>query len=389
MEYSMVICDGADETLEEILDFANMVFGMSYGCIDFAALYPKAYSNGRAGLVTHHIIRENGKIRALVDSYPVSLRLGGERGRKLKASYIGTVAVHPNSRGKGYMTELMRLAEQDARAQGCALMMVDGARHRYRPFGYERAGIKYCFFVGADNIRHCCTDGAKSYRFEAVDEECPYLDNMYELYCQRNVTARGRDDFLPCLLGEKALVYAVLDDAGFVGYVSMSADEGKLLEFELEDISELPQMLCELMDELGCDEVMAVVGADERAKAKALENVCDYCHMAMSHQIKILDYAAALKFFLEWKQKYETLAQGEYVVEIGNEKEGNAGRFLISVGGEGIDVSATDRGADAVFDGLEFVCTMTTSMFYLGHKADKAPAGWFPLPFYLPAADEF
>lgn len=389
MEYSRVICDGADDALEEILDFANMVFGISYGCIDFAELYPKAYSDGRAGLVTHHLIKENGKIRALVDSYPVSLQLDGGRGRKLKASYIGTVAVHPNARGRGYMTKLMGHAQKDALRQGCALMIVDGDRHRYRSFGYERAGVRYCFFVGRNNIKHCRPDKTASYRFEEIDEKSPYLHKMYGLYCKRNVTAREYDDFLPCLLGEKAFVHAVLDDAGFAGYIRLSADEERLLEFELEDVAALSQVVCGIMDEFGSDGLMIDIGADERAKAKVLENMCDYCHMAMSHQIKILDYAAVLAFLLEWKQRYETLAHGEYVVEIRDEKGGNARRFLILSGREGIDVSETDREADAVFGELEFVRAMTTNLFYMNHKADNAPAGWFPLPFYLPDADAF
>lgn len=388
-EYCKIICHHADEYLQEIVDFANMVFGMSYGCIDFLELYPKAYSDGRCGRVTHHLIKEKSRIKALVDSYPLELSLGRAGEGKLKAVYIGTVAVHPGARGRGYMTTLMEYAEKDALRQGCALMIVDGNRHRYQPFGYERAGIRYCFFVGRDNIRHCCPDGAGAYRFEESDEKSPYLRQMYDMYCKRNVTARTFDDFLPCLRSEKSAVYAVLRGNEFAGYVNLSAEEDKILEFELDNVSGLAQVVCALMDEFCCEGLMIAVGADEISKTECLEKICDYCQMSMSHLIRILDYEAVLSFLFGWKQKYKTLGTGEYIVGIRRKKENTACHYLISVSSAGVRVSETDRDADAVYDEDEFVRRMTTNLFYPGHGTDKAPAGWFPLPFYLPDADAF
>ena len=103
--YSKEIYDeNHPEEMQELLDFANMVFSMSYGGTDFASLLPKAYARSRWHVPTHHMIRENGRIRALIDTYPLVMKLGGETpaARKIKAAYVGTVCVHPASRGKGY-----------------------------------------------------------------------------------------------------------------------------------------------------------------------------------------------------------------------------------------------------------------------------------------------
>lgn len=70
---------------EELLDFANMVFSMEYNSTDFAMLLPKAYSKERCQIPVHHIIREQNSVKALIDSYPLTMRLNGEEAYAIKA----------------------------------------------------------------------------------------------------------------------------------------------------------------------------------------------------------------------------------------------------------------------------------------------------------------
>lgn len=77
-EYCRKTC--GRECTEEILDFANMVFGMEYGRTDFASLLPKAYAPERCGIPVHHMIMEENRLRALIDVYPLTLRLKGRVG---------------------------------------------------------------------------------------------------------------------------------------------------------------------------------------------------------------------------------------------------------------------------------------------------------------------
>jgi len=395
-EYSRETFDGYTQKTEEILDFANMVFSMAYSSTDFAALLPKAYSSERCGIPIHHMIREENKIRALIDIYPIVMRLNNKNTSSIKAAYVGTVAVHPNARGRGYMIELMKRAEQDARRQGCALMILDGERHRYQHYGFEHAGISYSFCVETGNIRHCCAglskeaDISSAYRFEELAVHSPHLDSLYQLYQRRLVTARSREDFWLCLQSYNASVYAVLQHDEPVGYVSLSEDKEAILEIELANIGDLCKVLHDFMIEFGVEQLRISVGMDERDKIRELEKVCDSCNASMSHQIKILDYEVVLAFLLNWKQRYDTLAIGDYVLGIENCQTGNVENYQMSVAADRIDVFRTDRTADTVLGELELVRVLTTTLCFVeGDKIKNAPVGWFPLPFYLPEADTF
>lgn len=387
---------------EEILDFANMVFSMEYSGTDFASLLPKAYAPERCSIPVHHMIREEGRIKALIDLYPMTLRLRGKSSRAVRAAYVGTVSVHPKARSRGYMIELMKRVEEDARNQGCVLMILNGDRHRYQHYGFERAGIRYSFQVGTGNITHCCAKiygkaymAAPVYSFEELDEKSPDLDTIYELYRRKLVTARSRDDFWLCLRSYGATAYAILKDKKPVGYVNLSSDGNTVSEIELEDLSELPRVLYDLMIGFEVEDLGVSVGMDETDKIEQLERTCDHCNMCMSHQIKILDHEAVLAFLLNWKQEYDTLVISDYVLGVRCAQTGNTENYLLSVAEDKICVSRTERAADTVLEELELVRVLTTSLCYAEQqkggqsKLKNAPAGWFPLPFYLPDADTF
>lgn len=397
-----IYCRGTVEETEDILDFANMVFSMNFNSIDFAAFWPKAYSKERCGLVRHHMIKEKHKIRALIDIYPVTLRLHGGKEKELKAAYIGTVSVHPNTRGKGYMIELMKRAEEDAIDAGCALMILDGNRHRYQHYGFERAGIRYCFQAEISNIRHCCAGlydkscmDFPIYSFEEIDEESPYIDKLYALYQRRYMTARTREDFLLCLQSSLSATYVVLKNDVPMGYINLSENQKDVLEFEVEEIAELPRIIYDLMLGLELGELLISVGMDEGSKITYLEKMCDFCNASMSHHIKILDYEKVLAFLLNWKQQYDTLVTGEYVLGVQDVAKDGIKKYLISVKKDDITVTETNREPDVVLEALELVRVLTTSLYFVElqkgeqSKLKNAPQGWFPLPFYLPDADAF
>lgn len=384
---------------EEILDFANMVFSVAYGGTDFGWLLPKAYAPQRSGLPIHHMIRSRGRgrIRALIDLYPLDLQLRG-RPDRIRAVYVGTVAVHPNDTGRGYMTALMQRAVADARRQGCALMILDGARHRYQYFGFERAGIRYDFHIETNNIEHsyaklCMKD--TTFCFQELEEGSPYLDRLYGLYCNRLVTARSRGDFWLSLQSYNASAYAVLRCGESVGYVCLSEDRRSLTEFEIMESGDLCGVLHDLMESFELGQLRVSVGMDETEKIEQLEYVCNSCSASTSHQIRILDYEAALAFLMNWKRQYAAPATGEYVVGIRDAQEGCIENYLLSVTEDKASVTRTEREADTVFDGMELIRILTTPLCFvqpqrgLGNKIKNAPAGWFPLPFYLPEADTF
>lgn len=387
---------------EELLDFANMVFSMEYNSTDFAMLLPKAYSKERCQISTHHIIREENRVKALIDSYPLTLQVNGKEACAVKACYVGTVCVHPNARGKGYMITLMKRIEEDAIKQGCALMILDGDRHRYQHYGFEHAGIRYRFQIESNSMRHCCAQLYKgsaamvqSYHFAEILSESSKLAYFYELYRRRIVTARSEEDFLPSLQSYGATAYAVLKEEQVIGYLVLSEGQRSVSEFELEALQTLPGVIRDLMAEFGIDQLDISVGMDETDKIAWLEKMCDYCNASMSHMIKILDYERVFLFLLKWKQQYGTLAAGTYVIGVRNEQTETVEQYQLSVAADNICVARTQQEADIVLESMELVRLLTTSFCFVEqlkgeqNKLKNAPAGWFPLPFYLPEADTF
>lgn len=385
---------------EALLDFANMVFSMDYNSTDFVQLLPKAYSKERCQIPTHHIIWEENRVRALIDTYPLTMQINDIEKSAVEACYVGTVCVHPNSRGKGYMIELMKRVEEEATAQGCALMILDGDRHRYQHYGFAHAGIQYRFQIETDNIRHCCaqiyeTPVSQPYRFEEIGVKSSYLDCLYAFYQHRIVTARSKEDFLLSLQSYGATAYAILEEAHVIGYITLTEDQRGISEFELEKNQMLPKVIQDLMLEFDIDQLVISVGMDETDKIEWLEKMCNYCNVSMSHMIKILNYEKVLAFMLQWKQYYGTLSTGTYVIGVQNEQTKILEKYSLLVTDTCVNVTRTEQEANTILESKELIRLLTTSFYFVEQlkgeesKLKNAPAGWFPLPFYLPEADTF
>lgn len=389
---------GTDSELEkqgiksgDILDFANMVFSMEYTGIDFSLFMPKAYGEGRRDIVTHHVMLdgEGRGIIGLIDTYPLELCAGA---KSVNAAYVGTVAVHPRHRGRGVFTELMDKVYREALSAHTDLLILDGDRTRYGNFGYEKAGMKYSFNVDYRSVISCCGDDFPVYAFDELDPEntkCDVVERLYGLYQRRFVTARGIEDFLISLLSNKASVYVLTKEGGVAGYMVMGEDGKSVSEFELEDIADIPRFFLDLLEGFDLSCVSVTVGADETAKLEYLEKISSYYNMSQSHQIRILNYEKVIKLMFDWKLKYSALSDGEYVFGIDTPQGVEGYRVLLRSGG--VTVERTDMAVCDIYGERELVRIFTTGYFYMGFGLEgrKIPAGWLPLPFFLPDADTF
>ncbi|MEG0687625.1 MAG: GNAT family N-acetyltransferase, partial [Hungatella sp.] len=123
---------GLPGELSEIRDFVNMVFSMHRMPHNFEILLPKLYQDGQNTEAYHYLAKEGSKLKAIVCALPFSLISGKHT---LSCAAIGSVSVHPYSRGKGYMKELMSWMQKDLKEQGVSLCVLEGRRHRYQYFG--------------------------------------------------------------------------------------------------------------------------------------------------------------------------------------------------------------------------------------------------------------
>ncbi len=73
---------------------------------------------------------------ALVGGYLVDERVLRIGAAHVRSGWIGGVVTHPDHRRRGIGSALMRDALAHARARGQAVLLLNGARHFYDPFGY-------------------------------------------------------------------------------------------------------------------------------------------------------------------------------------------------------------------------------------------------------------
>ena len=123
VKYSMATSADYDE----IIEHANFVFSYAHCPHEFKTLIPKAYGEARTMWPEHFIARENGRIRGLVGLLPFEQRVLDER---LTVGFIGTVSVHPYSRGMGHMKKCMAMSTEYAHTHGIDIMAVGGQRQR-------------------------------------------------------------------------------------------------------------------------------------------------------------------------------------------------------------------------------------------------------------------
>ena len=107
----------------ELLSFENRVFH-----VPFLRKVPKLYRDPAVCTESHRIVKENGKIVAAIAAWPGELQTPDGT---LHAVGIGSVAVDPSCRGKGYMRDMMRCCDEIAKAQNADVGYLSGYRQRY------------------------------------------------------------------------------------------------------------------------------------------------------------------------------------------------------------------------------------------------------------------
>ena len=100
-------CKGAPEDRQDILDFGDLVFSKNSCPHDFQALLPKLYGPQAQFEPLHYMVKEDGKIRAMICVLPMEYQVGDDI---LKINGVGTVSVHPVARSRGYMKKLLAWA---------------------------------------------------------------------------------------------------------------------------------------------------------------------------------------------------------------------------------------------------------------------------------------
>ena len=366
----------------EALDFLNMVFSMARVPHDFSQMLPKMWENDGESMTRHFAIREDGRIRALVGTYPLPVTIAGER---LVFSTMGNVATHPHAGGKGYMNRLVQTAMQELRDVGVDAIRLGGLRQRYARFGFEPTGMQYHFSLTAHNLeRYYKGTFSSGIRFEPLrsedTESVAWAKSLHE-------TGRVWVDRLHCagfydsLTAWRNQPFLALRDGERVGYLTAGTDKSGVSEFHALSAELEVELLCAWLSQNALQRLSFTVEPWQTALSRLLEPLCEGWSISSPSHFCILHWDRVVNALLRLKAEIAPLLPGSVTLEI---KGWGTLRLCVDADGahcertgDSADFSFTHAQASRLFFGplpAVSACDLGTS-----HTAALLQA-WLPLP---------
>lgn len=369
------------EERESYIDFADMVFTTADGVpLSFEASIPKVYGKGVDSAHMQNIAVDDEKgIRGLIAVMPNELYVGGET---LKTGFVGTVSVHPQARGEGHMKKLMRMCMDEMLAQGVDLALLNGQRQRYEYFGYVKGGVGYIIDVETRNVRHALKNvSAEGVTFEEIDGNSPWREPARRLFEKRIVHfRRDSEQFVDCCRTYLNHPWAILRDGEFVGYFVSNEKKNFIVETCTVTAADFDAAIKAWMAEFGVNRMQLMFPEWEQEMLAHLGSYAENIHMQEKVQSCVLNPRRVVSALLRVKAGYAALADGAMSFDV----EGDCFRVTVYNG----EVRVEDGGEGALqLSRLEATRLFMYPFLYEGRP--KTPQGWFPLPLYAAAPDEF
>ncbi len=374
---------GTPADYEEIVDVASLVFSLNSAPCDFETLLPKLYKKGADNEKYHYLVKDNGRIRAIVCASPVTFQVAGT---KLHAAGIGSVCVHKAERGKGYMQRLMRWAIDDLRKEGVDFAMLGGQRQRYEYYGFESGGIQMNAAVSAGNLRHALakekTEGL------VIEEVLPHQEERIaramQLHQKEAICAeREAAWFYDSCRNWESKFYAVLENGRMIGYFVLRKDS--MTEFVLEDYSRMPAVVRVVLETCAPGGINFMDSVTEPGRMRFYEDICENYSVSPNKRFLFFQYEKTIEAYLQLKAQNQPLAEGELLIEI----EGY-GKLCITLADGRAHCERTDRSCPLVLPARKAVPYLFGPIrSHYGFDASHSALAdaWFPLPLYIPRQD--
>ena len=361
------------EDYEALIDFATMVF-----YVDFPYRLKKLYDGHPEVAPCHLLVTEKDRIKALIGSFPMKLRVGENR---LNLRGIGTVSVHPGCRGKGYMKLLLKQLVEEAEADGTDLVYLGGQRQRYGYFGFGQAATQLGFTVTPTNRRHCKAVSTKEISLLPLDENgeylaaCKALSDKQSVSMEREISAFGE-----ILHTWDSSGWVILKNGKFLGYASVSDRGESVQELVLSDYGTALPVIFALVEHCG-KSVIFFPAWEQTELIRSLNEVAEESCIRTGEMIDVLNYPNVIEAYLRLKAESCGLISGKYVIDV-KEK----GRFAIRVEGKAVTVSETEEPADVSLSHLQMMSYLFSPVSTALYRT-TIERSWFPIPVILPPAD--
>ncbi len=374
---------GTVEMFDDYMDFINYVFGFNGNSSDFKKLLPKLYKYEYEPAVSSYVALENGKLKAAVGAFDHDISVCGVY---LKTRGIGNVAVHPYTRGSGYMKKLMNMALDDMVTDGVALSVLGGRRQRYNYFSYDKLGQAVSMSFNDDNMRHTFgkgrTHSIKFRQLKASDSDI--IDQIKKLSESEDFYAiRDTEKYFEILSSWKQKVYVGFENDSFIGYAVMNGSS--VNELLLTDESKIAEFACALYDHLGASSMQIKIPVFMPEYIDALIRICEFYDTEPCKSFSVLNYKEVITAFMMLKATYTDMPDGSMVIDI----DGKASRekLRLTVCDGNISVDYCDDEADITLSHLEAMNLLFASVSVAREKLPTFAKIWLPLPIYLYSSD--
>lgn len=370
----VMVTKGQPQDYEDIIDFGNMVFQE-----DFKELLPKLY-DGRPDMACHHhLVKEDGRIKALVGSFPIGLSVAGQR---LRVRGIGTVSVHPYARSRGYMKVLMKNAVKEAQDEGAAMMVLSGQRQRYEYFGFTTCSTEIRFSLNPSVRRHLRSISTDGIRLLPLAENKEYLRDCCQLLeAQPLHGIRPGADFCDITQSWRNTAYVILLDGAFLGYCAIQ--NGKVVhEIFLREYSPSANVMMKLCEMLNVS--FAVTAMPHQTELiHTLNQFCEGQSLFTGPMFNVLDYPAVIRAYLSLKGQRVRLEDGRLVIQVLDK-----GRYAIQIRGGQVDVQETTDEPQVSLPHLEMMNYLFSPLGQMGGgEKTTAEKSWLPIPLYFLECD--
>ncbi|MDF2539192.1 MAG: acetyltransferase, family [Herbinix sp.] len=376
---------GNDTDQDEFIDLINYVFNMNGKDNDFYRLLPKLYKKEYHPCGYNYLALEDGRIKAAVGSFPGTINVCG---MTLNYQGIGNVAVHPYSRSKGYMKELMNQAVAGMLSEDVDFSVLSGKRNRYAYFSYEIVGRKSSFWLDESNIQHVLGKEHKvKFQFLPVKEtdieileEILKLQQTQPFYYERE--AEKHYDILKTWTD--VAIYGIYEEQSFSGYL-LCYGNNTIKEIILKQADDITDVIADFIITHAKSGLTVEIPDYQRKFADALSVISEQVTVKDDDNFSVFHYDKVIKAFLTLKAQYDQLADGEICLLIHGKKRDE--KLFISVKDNLVSVIPTEQKADYEFHHLEAMSVLFGNYSALRNPLPTAIKTWLPLPLYIFPAD--
>lgn len=344
----------------------------------FETALPSLFIDRSRCAACNYAIRDDEKFLGVAGIYPINWSVGNTI---LRTGGIGNVAVDPENRGNGIMSQLMQHVVKIMPAMGFDLSWLGGKRRRYSHFGYEKAGVLQEFVVAPDNFTGTKMDDPRlSTRRFVFDSDARWLPQLIALHDSQAIhCVRGDERFSLHLQNRKRVTWFTLDSDSMVqAYAVTSEDFALVTECVATDEVAAKALISSIITAAGQKEVQFQCSTQNRQLGQLLNRTAEHIHLTTNGNWLIFDWPRVIGALLRAHHRHSPLPYGAVTIGVGGSS------LLLSIRPDCVRCDWSDEAPDLVADTM----TLTRLLFGPAKPSEvvdlKSNASilqaWCPLP---------